>query len=243
MANPSSSPKKSRSKSGVSRAEQKRATYERFLSAARECFANRDVRDVHMLDISSHAGTSVGAIYVHFENREALIDALVAEFRADLIQAMVGALTSTEERSVASAIERLAETFLSKLAQLSPYVSMFASYSARTMSSDALRAGVAAPIVQMLNATLGTLRASVTFDGDLPVLASTIASIWRGVALAAVSRPMSDVPEIAKTLSKLTLAVLETAAPAIHSVDARLLTRGMAQFLRADVRVSGSEST
>lgn len=187
-----------------------------------------------MLDISSHAGTSVGAIYVHFENREALIDALMTEFRTDVMMALIGALTSTEDRSVARAVERLAEAYLSKLSALSPYVSVFASYSARTMSSDALGGKDAAPFIQMLNATLGTVRASVSFDGDLPVLASTIASIWRGVALAAVARPKGDVPAVAKTLSKLTIAVLETAAPAIHSVDGRVLTRGMAQFLSAN---------
>lgn len=216
----------------MSRADQRRATHARFLAAARECFADRDVREVHMLDISARAGTSVGAIYVHFENREALIDALVAECRTDLITALLETLNATDEKSVPVAIEKLAEAYLVKLSAFSPYVSMFASYSARTMSSDALRAGVSAPLVQMLNATLATLGGTVTYHGDLQVLATTIASIWRGVAIASVARPKSDLRAMSETLASLTLAVLEKGAPGTLSVDARTLTRAMAQFLR-----------
>ncbi len=228
--------RKARSRSGISRAEQKRATHARFLVAARECFADRDVREVHMLDISARAGTSVGAIYVHFENREALIDALVGEFRTDLIATLVGTLTATDEKSVPVAIENLANAYLVKLTEFSPYVSMFASYSARTMSSDALRAGVSAPLVQMLTATLAILGGTVTYRGDLQVLATTIASIWRGVAITTVARPKSDVPAMSQTLAALTVAVLEKIAPATLVVDARLLTRAMAQFLRSETR-------
>jgi AcrR family transcriptional regulator len=56
-----------------------RRNRERVLEAARECFA-RDGLDAQMDDIAAGAGVGVGTVYRHFATKEALVDALAADF-------------------------------------------------------------------------------------------------------------------------------------------------------------------
>jgi AcrR family transcriptional regulator len=60
-----------------------RRNQERVLAAARECFAQTGC-SAQMEDIAGRAGVGVGTVYRHFPNKEAVIQALVDEYFADL---------------------------------------------------------------------------------------------------------------------------------------------------------------
>ncbi len=58
-----------------------RRNRERVLEAARECFG-RDGLETQMDDIAARAGVGVGTVYRHFATKEALVDALAADYFA-----------------------------------------------------------------------------------------------------------------------------------------------------------------
>jgi AcrR family transcriptional regulator len=58
-----------------------RRNRERVLSAARDCFANDGV-EAQMDEIAACAGVGVGTVYRHFATKEALIEALAADYFA-----------------------------------------------------------------------------------------------------------------------------------------------------------------
>ena len=217
----------------MKRKDQKVATRARVLSAARTCFRAVDERDVAMIDIAERAGTSVGALYVHFHSRERLVDAVVDELQNELIEGLRHALLTIKQRDMGEAVLELARTYLTLLRALRPFFPLLAVQSARIMSADVLRVGGgSAPLHQMLNATLGSLVATVRIRSDIPLLASGIAALWRGAALSYAARPVADEAVIATSLADMTTAVLGRASPDLLAMDAQRLLRGMALYLR-----------
>jgi AcrR family transcriptional regulator len=61
------------------------------LEAARETFAEHGL-DAQMEDLAKRAGVGVGTVYRHFPNKEAVVDALVADYFAQLVERAAAAL-------------------------------------------------------------------------------------------------------------------------------------------------------
>jgi AcrR family transcriptional regulator len=59
-----------------------------ILDAAEEVFADKGLANAHMNDIATKAGVAVGTLYNHFEDRDALLAALITQRRTDLIGRM-----------------------------------------------------------------------------------------------------------------------------------------------------------
>lgn len=62
------------------------ARREHILDAAERCFARSGFHRSTMADICAEAGISAGALYVHFESKEALIGGIVERDRAQLTE-------------------------------------------------------------------------------------------------------------------------------------------------------------
>ena len=60
---------------------------ERIIDAASRCFLSKGFRDTSIRDICEEANLSVGAIYVHFENRDALSSAVTDRITSQTIDA------------------------------------------------------------------------------------------------------------------------------------------------------------
>lgn len=71
----------------VSERKDARANRERILLAAREEFAQRGLA-AEMKDIADRAGVGVGTLYRNFQSREALVAAIIAQTRLDLLSRM-----------------------------------------------------------------------------------------------------------------------------------------------------------
>jgi AcrR family transcriptional regulator len=72
-----------------------RRNRERVLEAARECFG-RDGIDAQMDDVAACAGVGVGTVYRHFATKEALIQALAADYFAGQ-NGLVGAAVEVDD--------------------------------------------------------------------------------------------------------------------------------------------------
>ena len=78
----------------------KEATRDAILEAAEEAFARDGVQAARMETIAKAAGVAVGTLYNHFEDRTALLDALMRARRADLIRRLDEALEACEGMKV-----------------------------------------------------------------------------------------------------------------------------------------------
>lgn len=89
------------------------STRERILDAALEKFSSQGYHDTRMDEIVDESGTSKGAIYFHFPNKERLFLALVDQF-ADLLERRVTEAIQQEEEGmvrVQAALQACLDTF------------------------------------------------------------------------------------------------------------------------------------
>jgi len=80
------------------------ATVETVLAAAEQVFADQGLHAAHMGEIAAKAGVSVGTLYNHFKDREALLAGLLEARRAEMISSLDETMRAAAARP---AIERL----------------------------------------------------------------------------------------------------------------------------------------
>lgn len=88
-------------------------TRERILDAALDIFSSKGYHDTRLDEIVAESGTSKGAIYFHFPNKERLFLALVDQF-ADLLERRVIEAISEQEEGMARvqvALQTCLDTF------------------------------------------------------------------------------------------------------------------------------------
>ena len=188
---------------------------QQVLDAAAECFRRRGFHAASIAEISKAAGMSVGHIYHYFENKEAIIGALV-ESKAqelvdkmeamrqqqDLLAAMVekvdeGLAKNIDEAMAAMKIEVLAE------ATRNPRI-LDTLRAADRLALDKMRENVAAA-----NARLAADPATV--DGR----ANVLAALFDGIAIRALVNPQFDRAAVLASL-RLAVRTLLDSPPGAH---------------------------
>ncbi|WP_028080112.1 TetR/AcrR family transcriptional regulator [Solimonas soli] len=183
-----------------------------ILDAATECFRRRGFHAASMAEISKSAGMSVGHIYHYFENKEAIIAALVeskARELADKMDAM------RQEQDLLTAMidkvdEGLAKNSDQALAALKIEVLAEATRNARTLdtlrASDRLALDKMRENVAAVNPALGA--SPKTVDGR----ANVVAALFDGIAIRTLLNPDFDREAVLDAL-RLAIRSLLHAAP------------------------------
>ncbi|HEY1588072.1 MAG TPA: TetR/AcrR family transcriptional regulator, partial [Polyangia bacterium] len=78
----------SETKAGSLRSRLKEATAAAIIDAAEDLFAEKGLSAAHMNEIAAKAGVAVGTLYNHFEDRDALLSALIETRRDGMIELM-----------------------------------------------------------------------------------------------------------------------------------------------------------
>jgi TetR/AcrR family transcriptional regulator, fatty acid metabolism regulator protein len=185
----------------------KLATRDRILEAALDIFARKGYHRAIVDDIVRASGTSKGAVYHHFPNKEAVFLALVDDFAARLatavaetIAARQGALSKVEGALTAALAtfadnERLARLILLEAVSLGP------TYQAK-------RAEVADRFAALIQNYLDEAAA----DGSIPPLDTRIATLaWLGAINEIVTQWLhANVPDLRATIPPLTHILLQS---------------------------------
>src|SRR6185295_13709733 len=87
-------------------------TVQAILAAAEEVFADAGFHAAKMGAIAAKAGVSVGTLYNHFEDREALLGGLLAAKRAELIERLDGAIEAGANRPLRERLRGILGAFL-----------------------------------------------------------------------------------------------------------------------------------
>jgi AcrR family transcriptional regulator len=183
------------------------ATRERILDGALEVFARKGYHGAIVDDIVRASGTSKGAVYHHFPNKEAVFLALVDDFAARLAAAVAaaiagqrGALAKVESALRATlatfaADERLARLILLEAVSLGPM------YQAK-------RAEVAGRFAELIQ---GYLDEAVA-DGSIAPLDTRVTTLaWLGAVNEIVVQWLhGSLPDVSSTIPALTRLLLRS---------------------------------
>jgi AcrR family transcriptional regulator len=95
------------------RARIRETTVQEILAAAEEVFADAGLHAAHMGSIAAKAGVSVGTLYNHFEDREALLAGLLAARRAELVGKIDDAIREAAGRPLRERLRGILGAFCS----------------------------------------------------------------------------------------------------------------------------------
>jgi len=88
------------------------ATIETVLAAAEQVFADQGLHAAHMGEIASKAGVSVGTLYNHFKDREALLAGLLEARRAEMISSLDETMQAAAKRPALERLRAMVESML-----------------------------------------------------------------------------------------------------------------------------------
>jgi AcrR family transcriptional regulator len=87
-------------------------TQRAILEAAEEVFGESGLSGARIEDIATRAGVSVGTVYNHFEDRDALLQELIVTRRKDLLARLDAVLGSTEKDGFGAQLEQFVRATL-----------------------------------------------------------------------------------------------------------------------------------
>lgn len=146
------------------RRARKEQTRRALLEAARRCFAEKGW-DAVVADIVQEAGVAHGTFYVHFESREAIADALLAEWNAALATRL--ARVVARDSDVSSKVRSAARIFLAHLDEDRAFVAWYAERAASGLRVEALRDGINPPVFAVLASAIPGERGALAAHGLL----------------------------------------------------------------------------
>ncbi len=161
------------------RQKQKADTRAALRRAAHECFAEQGFVATQIGDISRRAGVAHGTFYVHFESKEAVLDELLAEFNAALVDKLERAWPAGAEPL--GAARALAAVCLDHWKAERGLVAAFAERAGIDGSLASLRDGISPPVAAFLATRLAELAGGKLRDADL--IAHGLLGLWTRVGL------------------------------------------------------------
>jgi AcrR family transcriptional regulator len=195
----------------TSRQEQKRATRRSLRRAAARCFADRGFRDTNVADIARAAGVAHGTFYVHFANKEALLDDLLGDLNqllADRLRARIDEPAGDLDRLARGA----AEVVLDTLAEQRDFVRCYLERSAGGLTAESLRDGINPPVAQLLRAALRGRAGAAAGDPVIELTAHGLLAMWLRIALQYLFAGGIDRETAVGTLARLTAGAVRAVA-------------------------------
>lgn len=167
--------------SSTERARQKRETRESLLAAAAACFASNGWSRTVVSDIAREAGVAHGTFYLHFQDKEAIADALLTDFNRALAAKIASAVAGASERE--ARVRAGARAFLEALAEERAFVGWYGQRVTHGLSGDALAEGINPEARALLDEWLA--REGVD-EAHRALLSLGLLALWLRIGLRAV---------------------------------------------------------
>ncbi len=168
---------------GKTRSKQKAATRAAIKRAARERFCRHGYADTGVSEIAAEAGVAHGTLYVHFPNKDALLDELLEDFNRDFARRVLPIVEQAASQSLELTVRGVAETFIAHWARHKRFVECLAERGITGSNSDALRDGVNPQMVAVLSAALPALTEKTVKSPEWDLLVHGLLAMWMRVGL------------------------------------------------------------
>jgi AcrR family transcriptional regulator len=173
------------------REAQKARTRAALLEAGRAAFAGLGYEQTRIADIASRAGVASGTVYLHFpEGKEALVDALLAEFNEGMARALAPVLAGASEAPLERLVRDAAEAFFTHWDRHRDFVRTYAERSTAGVTIESLRDGVNPPVADLLRRALTeAMGPTATCSEDADLLAHAVLAMWLRLGLQYLYNP------------------------------------------------------
>lgn len=199
------------------RQQRKAETRAQLKQAARALFIERGFAATQVADITRQIGAAYGTFYVHFADKDVLLDELLTEYNAELLRRLERAFDPAQALTdpVATA-RRLAEACLEHWRRERGLVTAFVQRAGLDGSIAGLRDGLSPPAAQFLATRLGVLaRALGSAFGpeDAELVAHAVLGMWSRIGLRYLFGTGLGRARAADLLATMTIGALRAAIP------------------------------
>lgn len=202
------------------RTQQKAQTRERLKQAAQARFAEVGYAQTAIADITRNAGVALGTFYVHFTDKEALLDELLHEFNGRLVTRLTAALAA-QPATLDAAVRVVAEHFLDHWSENREFVRAYSQRAAAGIAWDALREGVNPEMTAFLSARLKALAGAGGADERrLGLALQGLLALWLRVGMQFLFSPDYPRALVVDTLVGATVGALTHILGAPHGSHA-----------------------
>ena len=189
---------------------QKEETRAALAAAALRCFAETGWEATTVGAIAKAAGVAHGTFYVHFATKEALADALLADFNATFA-ARVRPIWETGAAALPTRVRRTAEAFLdhweSERTFVAAYAHRLGGGTGLGTTLESVRDGINPPAVALLGDIVARLAgpAAKRGDGRLSLAVQGVLAMWLRIGLQALFQPGVTRKDAIDVLTRMTL--------------------------------------
>lgn len=197
------------------RAQKKQQTRQKLKNAAISLFIEAPITTVGPPDIAKAAGVAQGTFYVHFADRNALVDDLVKELNEGLNQAFIETLTPMVNDSVTDGLHALAKVLIDYHYKHRELLPLYLDHITRggreriTGTNTVMHTSLVDVLRRVPEVEPTPLRADL--------VSHALLALWRQIAFRNV-REGEDIEELITTLVESTRGIVNTIAPNIMTM-------------------------
>ncbi len=166
-----------------SRKAKKIATRMALLAATRRCMDERGWADTHISHIARAAGVAHGTFYVHFKNKEEVLDALLSDFNDALAERLAPVLDEAMDVGLPATVRACATAFIDHWQAHRSFVSSYAARIAAGADPQLLHQGLNPPMEALLLQGLQMAGAAAGAKQDWSLAAHAVLGMWLRVGL------------------------------------------------------------
>lgn len=190
----------------LTRQERKSLTRSALKDAARRCFAELGYDATGIADIARKAGVANGTFYVHFANKEDVVDEMLVEFNDAFTRRLEPILMDAASGAapVAKVVRAAAECLLDHWSDHRAFIECYVQRSTSALSLASLRDGVNPPMAVLLRQALERAaggRAEIHAD----LVTQALLGMWLRVGLQFLFNEKVSRADAVETLVRLTV--------------------------------------
>ncbi len=180
------------------------------MAAATRFFGQRGVGGTGIGHIAKAAGVAHGTFYVHFPNKEALLEELLGEFNSDFAEHLARSWEALPAGDHEALVRTAAELFLDYWEEHRDLVELYAQRAAPGLTLESLRDGVNPQAAALLtNRLRETARATLLDPTVVDLLATGLLALWFRVGMQVLFKEDVGREQGLATLVSATLGVIE----------------------------------
>jgi AcrR family transcriptional regulator len=200
----------------LSRKEQKSATRRKIKTAALQCFIEKGFVTAQIADITKDAGVAQGTFYIHFLNKETLLEELLQDFNQGFLEQINTALNQLISLDLADIVKEIVRIFLDYWEGNRDFVMIYSQKLAMGVQLENLQNGINPPMFAFLSQAIRAATLPTIAD-DLAIELTThgILAMWMRIGMQSLFNEKLNREHVEETLVKLTLGALRGIFPAI----------------------------
>ncbi len=188
------------------RKAQKEATRQALKSAAKALFATEGYATTGVGQITAAAGVAKGTFYVHFHDKDELLDELLQEFNDGFLAEVTPLLAEASIADARGLVTQLAGAFLDYWLANRDFIRVYAERAAAGLAVDALQFGLNPQMRQALRDLLKSVAA--LDDETLELVIQGVLSMWLRLGLQYIFKERADREKFIRTLVGMTTGAL-----------------------------------